>query len=144
MTDRSRPCGPSLAITPTVIALAAGLALLIAIMAMGAMMMGPMGGGMLGGGDGAAEQTPVLSDLGQVTVEIRDFQFFPAKLTVNAGTQVTWINRDAVLHDATSQDGWKTPTLHESQSASLPFDARGTFRYICSIHPNMKGTITVR
>lgn len=90
-----------------------------------------------------APQTPVLSDAADVTVEIRDYDFSPRDLTVSAGTTVTWTNRDAVPHDATSDDSWGTGLLTESESASISFDKPGSYDYICTVHPYMTGTVTV-
>ena len=38
---------------------------------------------------------------------------------------------------------WKTPTLMPKEQASVTFDTPGTFGYRCSLHPGMRGTITV-
>ena len=98
---------------------------------------------MHGGGSQAA-QTPVVSAASQMTVEIRDFDFFPRELTVKTGTAVTWVNRDAAPHDATDEaGGWGTGTLNQGESATLSFDSPGAYRYYCTIHPNMRATLTV-
>jgi len=96
------------------------------------------------GGGSQAPQTPVVSDALQTTVEIRDFDFFPRELTVESGTTITWVNRDAVPHDAADEGGaWETAMLKQDESAILTFDSPGVYRYICTIHPNMKATLTV-
>ena len=60
------------------------------------------------------------------------------------GDTVTWRNTGQAPHNATADDGsFKTPTLNNGQSASHTFNQAGTFSYICTIHPNMKGTIRV-
>jgi plastocyanin len=98
---------------------------------------------MHGGGDGAP-QTPVLSDSSQVSVDIADFDFSPRELTVRAGATITWANRDSVPHDATDEAGtWGTDTLWPGESATITFDSPGAFEYLCTLHPNMKGTLTV-
>ncbi len=108
---------------------------------------GMMGGGMQGqmhGGGNQAPQTPVISDASQVTVEISDFDFFPRDLTVQQGSIVTWVNGDAVPHDATDEAGdWGTGTITLGESATLTFDSPGTYQYLCTIHPNMKATLKV-
>ena len=89
-------------------------------------------------------QTPVVAEVTQVTVEIRDFDFFPRDLTMETGTEVTWVNRDSVPHDATDEEGaWATAMLKEGASATLSFDSPGVYRYRCTIHPDMKATLTV-
>jgi plastocyanin len=78
------------------------------------------------------------------SVTIGDFFFRAASITVHVGDTVTWNNTGQAPHNATASDGtaW-TPTLNDGESASHTFDQAGTFSYICSIHPNMKGTVRV-
>ena len=76
------------------------------------------------------------------TVEIVDFVFVPSTTTIEVGDSVTWSNRDSAPHDATG-DGWSTPLLVQGESASVTFEAAGTFGYICSVHPDMTGSVTV-
>ena len=91
-----------------------------------------------------APQDPVVSSARQVTVEIREFDFFPRELTTQAGSAVTWVNRDAAPHDATDQaGGWTTGMLKQGQSMTLAFDSPGVYQYHCTIHPNMQATLTV-
>ena len=73
-----------------------------------------------------------------------NFAFSPASVTVNVGDTVTWSNHDDAPHNATADDGsFSTPTINDGQSASHRFTQPGTFSYICTIHPNMHGTIRV-
>jgi plastocyanin len=52
----------------------------------------------VGCGGGQQEETaPVRS--GEVTVEMRGMKYVPAKLTVKKGARITFVNRDAVVHD---------------------------------------------
>lgn len=96
------------------------------------------------GGSGGAPQTPVLSDASKVTVEIADFDFSPRELTVQPGTAITWINSDGVPHDATDEAGtWGTGILRPGETATIAFDLPGEYEYFCTLHPNMKGTLTV-
>jgi hypothetical protein len=73
-----------------------------------------------------------------------NFAFSPASVTVNVGDTVTWTNHDDAPHNATANDGsFSTPDINNGQSASHRFTQPGTFSYICTIHPNMHGTIRV-
>jgi hypothetical protein len=73
-----------------------------------------------------------------------DLFFSPASSTIAVGDTVTWTNNGQAPHNATADDGsFKTPTLENGQSASHTFNQAGTFSYICTIHPQMKGTIRV-
>jgi plastocyanin len=77
-------------------------------------------------------------------VSIQGFAFHPGSISVGVGDTVTWTNQDSVAHTATANDGsFNTGTLKKGQSASHTFPKAGTFAYICAIHPNMKGTVTV-
>lgn len=77
-------------------------------------------------------------------VTIQNFAFAPQAVTVPAGTTITWTNKDSAPHTATSADGaFDTGTLKQGQSATITFSKAGTFNDLCSIHPFMKGTITV-
>ena len=65
-------------------------------------------------------------------------------ITVNAGTTVVWINRDAVQHTTTHQGGdWDSDWLANGQSFGYTFTEPGTFDYFCDIHPSMTATVTV-
>jgi plastocyanin len=79
-----------------------------------------------------------------VTVDIVDFAFDPATMTIEAGTTVTWVNQGAAPHTATGDNGeFDTGQLDSGQSASITFDTPGTYAYHCEIHPNMTATIVV-
>jgi plastocyanin len=78
------------------------------------------------------------------SVSIANFAFAPATVTVTVGDTVTWTNTDAVVHTATASDGsWDTGDIAEGASASITFQAAGTFAYICTPHPAMTGTVIV-
>ncbi len=77
-------------------------------------------------------------------VTIKNFQFTPGTSSVHVGDTITWTNRDIAPHTATAKDGsFDTGTINKNKSGSHTFTKAGTFPYICSIHPNMKGTVTV-
>jgi LPXTG-motif cell wall-anchored protein len=80
-----------------------------------------------------------------VNINIQDFKFDPATLTVAAGTTVTWTNLDTAPHTATSTTTgvFDTGTLQKDQSGSVTLTQAGTFDYLCAIHPNMVATLTV-
>ena len=75
----------------------------------------------------------------------RDFMFAPAALTVAAGSTVTWTNKDDEPHTVVSEAGlFRSGALDTGDSFSFRFDKAGTYRYTCSIHPRMLGTIVVQ
>jgi plastocyanin len=78
------------------------------------------------------------------SVTMGDFFFSPASVTVAVGDTVTWHNTGQAPHTATANDGsFDTGTINAGGSGSHTFSSAGTFSYICTIHPNMKGTVRV-
>ena len=78
------------------------------------------------------------------TVELAHFLFAPASLTVPAGAQVRWLNRDGEPHTIVSIEGlFRSGALDEGDSFEYTFSKPGSYRYVCSIHPQMVGTIVV-
>lgn len=82
------------------------------------------------------------------TVDIQNFAFNPAALTVKVGDTVTWVQHDSTPHTTTSAKEpvpeWSSPFLSEGQTYSHTFQNVGTFPYFCDPHPFMQGTITVQ
>ena len=79
------------------------------------------------------------------TVTIDNFTFQTATLYVEAGTAVTWVNRDDVPHKIVSTDKkFSSPVLDTDGRFSFTFTTRGTYEYFCSLHPMMKGTVVVK
>ena len=80
----------------------------------------------------------------EVKVAIQGFKFSPSTLKIKAGTKVTWTNQDSAPHNVKSSDGTlNSPDLGRGDSWSFTFTSKGTYNYICGIHPSMKGSITV-
>jgi plastocyanin len=77
-------------------------------------------------------------------VYIDNFAFAPAKLTVPAGSTVTWTNRDEEPHTVVANDGsFHSPGMGSQATFSFTFAKAGTFDYVCSIHPFMRATVVV-
>ncbi len=77
-------------------------------------------------------------------VSMGDFFFSPTSVSVAVGDTVTWVNSGQAPHNATANDGsFKTPDLNNGGSASHKFTSAGSFAYICTIHPQMTGTVRV-
>ena len=79
------------------------------------------------------------------TVNIDNFAFAPATLTVTAGTTVTWKNEDDSPHRIGDKDGtFKSAALDTDDTFSHTFATPGVYPYICTIHPYMVGKIVVK
>jgi plastocyanin len=87
-----------------------------------------------------APAAPVSGD----QVNIDNFAFVPAAITVHAGSTVTWTNHDEEPHTVAANDGtFHSPGMGTGATFSHTFAAAGTFEYVCSIHPMMHGTVVV-
>ena len=83
-------------------------------------------------------------DVRSPQVTMRDYEFLPASITVATGAQVTWANEDQAPHHAVADDGsFETETLGSGERETVTFDEPGSYPYICTIHPQMKGTVEV-
>ncbi len=80
-----------------------------------------------------------------VMVEIVDFTFNEASVTIPVGGSITWTNSDSAPHTATAMDRQvlQSGTLNQGDSFTQTFDTPGTYEYFCEFHPNMSGTIIV-
>jgi amicyanin len=84
-----------------------------------------------------------VADAKQVVVD--NFSFTPATAAVPVGTTVTWTNHDDIPHNVVSpEQKFKSPVLDTDETFSHTFDAAGTYKYYCSIHPRMTGQVVVR
>ena len=95
--------------------------------------------------------TVAATPAGKSAVAVKQFQFMPAELAVQAGTEVTWTNEDDILHTATSgatpgtSDGqFDGPMDGKGKGFSHTFNQAGRYPYFCSRHNSMTGTIVVQ
>lgn len=76
-------------------------------------------------------------------IVISNFSFNPGTITAKVGETITWINQDSVPHKIKS-DTFNSEILNPGDSFQNTFNTPGTYDYICSIHPSMKGKIIVQ
>ena len=82
------------------------------------------------------------------TVTISNFQFSPRRVTVKAGSDVTWEVKEGT-HTVNADDGsFGSAALSAGQKFSHTFATPGTYRYYCSFHGSkgghdMAGTVIV-
>jgi plastocyanin len=96
-------------------------------------------------GSGAASQAPPAAadkNNGGPTVTIKDMAYTPATLTVGVGATVTWVWQDGTIAHDVKGDGFKSKVMAEG-TFSHRFTQPGTYKYLCTLHPNMTGTIEV-
>jgi plastocyanin len=95
--------------------------------------------------------TPPAQVTGSATVNIQNFAFNPATITISRGTTVTWVNQDSVNHqvlndaDGSIAEGvlFASDSLPKGGIYSFKFDTPGNYPYHCSIHPSMKAAVIV-
>ncbi|MFL6108178.1 MAG: plastocyanin/azurin family copper-binding protein [Marmoricola sp.] len=105
-------------------------------------------------GSGSKPSTSAKAD----TVTTKLLSFMPAKLTVKAGTKVTWSDSDGIGHTVTTgtftlgSDGLRTAEnpdglidmpLSKGKDVTFTFTKPGKYVYYCSIHKGMAGEIDV-
>jgi len=95
--------------------------------------------------DGAGKTKPAPAQLAANEIGIDNFSFTPKVLTVTAGTEVTWINRDDVPHLIASAKGQFKPSkaLETDQRFTVRLTEPGSYDYFCSLHPQMTGRVVV-
>jgi len=113
------------------------------------------------GGGGSAATTSTTEDTGggsggggaaksgaSTTVDIKDIKFTPHDVTVKAGTTIKWTNSDQVPHTVTKTSGaggeFDSGNVAPGDTFEQTFDAKGTVKYVCEIHPGQDGTVTVK
>lgn len=77
------------------------------------------------------------------TVVIENMQFGPAQLNILAGDTVIWINKGIVTHNVTEDTAqtWTSGDIKVGDSwKTIP---EKSFKYLCTVHPTMKGSVTV-
>ena len=72
--------------------------------------------------------------------------YSPATFTVAVGRMVTWINLDRTAHTVTSTVAgqFDSGLISTGQTWTWTFTQTGTYRYYCTYHPMMTGTIIVQ
>ena len=93
-------------------------------------------------GGGAAVGTAAAATMHTVVIEAVSYK--PETLTVNRGDTVIWVNKDPFPHTVTSKGGFDSHSIAAGKSWKYTASKAGEFAYICTFHPNMKGTLTVK
>jgi plastocyanin len=80
----------------------------------------------------------------QPAVKAEDFDFSRASLTIKPGETVVWTNTGTTEHTVKGP-GFFSKAIEPGAKFSHRFDAAGTFRYICTLHPEaMRATVVVK
>ena len=97
-----------------------------------------------------ADPTPSPSaEIPAAAIGIEGFTFDPPSLTVEAGTIVTWTNREDAFHTVTSgtpeaPDGaFDSGEMDTDDTFEHAFPVAGTYAFFCTRHPFMDGVVVV-
>ena len=100
-----------------------------------------------GGGSSAtpADNTPAAVTIKVVTDPTNAGKYDPTPTTAKVGDTVKWaFADDASQHTVTADDSsFDSGQKNKGETFTFKFDKAGTFAYHCTLHANMKGTITV-
>ena len=112
---------------------------LVFVLALATAALWPASAAVAGGGCHRSEGTQGEGD----TVEMAKMCFTPSVLSVDPGTEVTFVNRDPITHNV-SATGWgSTRDLELGEGFTATFDEEGTYPYACMYHYGMTGAIVV-
>jgi len=101
-----------------------------------------------GGSPGGAKDSSSKDAKGDVTIDMKNIAYLPAAATATVGDVVVWTNSDTVAHTVTKTGGpgpnFDSGTISVGGTFSQTVKAPGKIDYVCTIHPNQKGTLTVK
>ncbi|MEU0022694.1 cupredoxin domain-containing protein [Streptomyces rochei] len=102
------------------------------------------------GGDEPASTSPRPSPAATAGVDritMEDFAFSPANPQVRPGEKITVVNKDSAAHTvtATKGDAFDTGSIAGGESGAFTAPSKaGEYAFVCTLHPNMTGTLIVR
>jgi plastocyanin len=93
----------------------------------------------------AAASGPVAAKVQLVADPTNGGAFNPPTVSIKVGQAVEWDWVDtSAQHSSTADDGtWDSGLAGAGNTYSFTFTKAGSYPYHCSVHPNMKGTVTV-
>lgn len=80
-------------------------------------------------------------------VTIHNYAYGPGSLSITQGDTVTWTNHDTAEHDVVVTSGpasFRSPMLSKGESWSYTFTTAGNYGYTCSVHPDMRGSVSAK
>lgn len=92
----------------------------------------------------SSQTTNISASVETNSVDISNFSFNPADITVKAGTAITFTNNDGTTHTVTADNGKFDQQIDAGQSITITVSDAGIYTYHCKIHSNMTGTIRVQ
>jgi plastocyanin len=75
------------------------------------------------------------------TVSATNYQFSPAFVKIKKGSSVKWLFKEGA-HNVVGK-GWGSK-VKSSGSYTKKFTRAGKYSYVCTLHPGMKGVVSVK
>ena len=131
------------------------LALLISCLALGLLAAGCGGDDEDDSGSAETAEQPAQEPAddtgatasGGVTVSMKDIKYVPMDVKVKSGATVKWTNDDSITHTVTKTSGpgeeFDSGNVAGGGEFEQKFEEAGEIDYVCTIHPQQTGTITV-
>ena len=87
------------------------------------------------GGGGAPPENPI---------SMKGSVYSIPSITLAAGSKITWINDDNMVHTVTANDGsFNSGDINPGGQFIYTFNTVGTFNYHCVHHTGMTGVVTI-
>ena len=100
-----------------------------------------------GGATSAPAETSESSGGDAVAVSMENTQYVPMDVEVPSGGTITWTNNDPFPHTVTKEAGpgedFDSGDVGAGETFEQIFEDAGEIDYVCEIHPNQTGTISV-
>lgn len=79
-------------------------------------------------------------------VTMKNIAYEPKDITVEKGALIRWVNQDTVEHNVVAEDGatFKSDLFEKGGTFETKVNNTGKISYVCTIHPGMTGTVTVK
>jgi len=78
------------------------------------------------------------------TIYMRGSVFSIPSLTMSAGSKITWVNDDNMIHTVTADNAsFNSGDMNPGNSFSYTFNTVGTYNYHCVHHIGMTAVVTV-
>ena len=86
---------------------------------------------------------PAAGEATDVSADVAGFEW--GAVNAKVGDVITWTNGDSAPHGVKTDDGScvQANNIPGNGTGSLVFDKAGTYPFVCKVHPQMKGTITI-
>jgi plastocyanin len=79
------------------------------------------------------------------TVTIEALKYSPPTLEVKSGDTIVWRNKDPFPHTVTAENrSFDSGEIAADHSWKFTARQPGTYPYVCTLHPTMKGSLVVK